>query len=242
MLKNSLMKNVGLGFILSTTSLFCAQSHATIIASFDTGIDVDISSTISQNELETFLFEEFVFLQGSASGDNSGSADSGVILLGANDIGTVSAAANGQVDGIGGFVQSSWEADGYFYLENNTGSGMSVDVTFDISWYADIFTSGPDEDAYATAGVFITDKSDDVVFEDWIELDSFIDGFGAFSASDNFIVNFNFELADDDFQEYFLIVDSFGYAENIQQVPEPSGILLAGLALLFAVRKYKISA
>jgi len=238
--KKRLMKKVGLGLLLSTFSLLCTQSQASIIGSFDTGVDVEISSTVSNNEFETYLFYELVDVEGSASGDNSGSSFSNVVL-GANETGTISAAANGQVDGIGGFVQSSWETDGFFYLENNTGSNISVDVTVDITWFATIFTSSSDEEAYATAGVFIEDSSGARVFEDWIELDSLIQGPGTFGVSDSFAVNFIFDLAVCDFQEYFLVVDSFGFAESLQQVPEPSSLLLIGLPLLFAIRKRKIN-
>jgi hypothetical protein len=238
-LKKGLAKKMGLGLLLSTFSLFCTQSQATIIGNFDTGVDVKISSTVSNNEFGTELFDEFVYVEGSASGDNSGSGYSDVIL-GANETGTISAAANGQVDGIGGFVQSSWETDGYFYFENNTGSIISVDVTFDITWFANIFTFSSDEEVYATAGVFIEDSSGAMVFENWIELDSLIQGPGTFGVSDSFDVNFTFDLADGDSEEYALIVDSFGFAENLQQIPEPSGVILFGLTLLFTIQKRKM--
>lgn len=238
--KQRLARKMGLGLLLSTLSLFCTQSQATIIGSTDTGVDVEISSTVSVNQFGTDLFDELVYVEGSASGNNSGS-DFSDFSLGANETGTVSAAANGQLDGIGGFVQISWETDGFFNFGNNTGSNISVDVTFDITWFANIFTSSSDEEVYATAGFFIKNSSGERVFEDWIELDSLIEGPGTFGVSDSFAVNFIFDLADGDSEEYFLIVDSFGFAENLQQVPEPSSLLLVGLALLFAIRKRKIS-
>ncbi|WP_198556377.1 hypothetical protein [Glaciecola sp. 33A] len=37
------------------------------------------------------------------------------------------------LDGIGGFVQSSWETDVFSIIENNTGLNISVDVTVDIT-------------------------------------------------------------------------------------------------------------
>jgi hypothetical protein len=240
-LKQSMLKKVGLALLLSSVSIFGSQSQATIIGSFDTGVDVDISSTVSENEFGTDLFEELVYVEGNASGNNSGS-DFSNLILGANETGTVSAAADGQVEGLAGFVQSSWETDGFFYFENNTGSNISVDVTFDITWFANIFTSSIDEEAYATAGVFIEDSFGNSVFQDWIELDSLIEGPGAFAISDSFAVNFNFNLAVGDYEAYYLIIDSFGFAENLQQVPEPAGLLTAGLVLLFAIRKRKMMA
>lgn len=240
-LKQQSVQKMGLGLLLSTFSLFCTQSQATIIGSFDTGIDVEVSSTVSNNEFGTDLFDELVYVEGNASGGNSGS-DFSDLILGANETGTVSAAANGQLDGIGSFVQSSWETLGYFYFENNTGSDISVDVNFDISWFANIFTSSSNEEVYATAGFFIEDSYGDMVYADWIEVDSLIEGPGTFGVSDSFRVNFNFILADGDYEEYYLIADSFGFAENLQQVPEPSGLLLVGLTVLYMSRKGKMSA
>ena len=240
MVKQGLVKKVGLALLLSNISIFCSQSQASIIGSFDAGVDVGVSSTVSENEFGTDLFAELVYVEGNSSGNNSGSDYSGLMNLGANETGTMSAAADGQVNGLGGFVQSSWETDGFFYFENNTGSDISVSVTFDISWFANIFTSSANEEAYATAGFFIEDSLGDMVFEDWIELDSLLEGPGAFGISDSFAVNFNFVLADGDYEEYFLIADSFGFAENLQQVPEPAGLVSAGLVLLFVMRQRKI--
>jgi hypothetical protein len=45
------------------------------------------------------------------------------------------AAANGQVESIGGFVHNVWETDGSFYYKNNTGSNISVNVTFNATWF-----------------------------------------------------------------------------------------------------------
>ena len=237
-LKQRIITTLKLVLLIPTMSMFSSQSQAAVIGNFDTGVDVDISSSVAQNEFGTDLFEELVFILGSASGSNSGSSFSDQ-LLGANEVGTVSAAASGLVNSGGGFVQSSWETDGYFYFENNTGTDITVDVTFDISWFANIFTSSNDEEVYATAGVFIENWEGDSVFAEWIELDSLIQGPGAFSVSDSFSVNFSFVLADGDFEEYALIVDSFGFAESVQQVPEPVGIVCAGFVFLFAFRERK---
>lgn len=241
MLKETLVKKLGLGLVLSSLSLLCAQTQGAIITSFDTGVDVEVSSTFSVNEFETEFFDSHVFVDGSASGDASGSDDFGPVILGSDELGIVSAAADGQVNGMGGFVQSYWETDGYLFFENNTGSDISVNVLFDITWFAEIFTASSDEEAYATAGFFIEDSFGDMVFADFIELDSLIKGPGTFSDSDFFQVNFNFVLADGDFEEYFFIADSYGFAESPQAVPEPKGLLLAGLVLLFAFRKRKLS-
>jgi hypothetical protein len=242
MLKEILVKKVVLGLVWSSLSLFCFQTQgAIIITSFDTGVDVEISSTFSVNEFETAFFDSYIFVDGNASGDVSGSDDFGPVNLGSDEVGIVSAAADGQVDGIGGFVQSYWETDGYFFFENNTGSNISVDVLFDITWFAEIFTSSSDEEAYATAGFFIENSISDMVFEDYIELDSLIEGPGTFSDSDSFEVNFNVVLADGAYEEYYFIADSFGFAESPQAVSEPKGLLLGGLVLLFTLRKRKLS-
>lgn len=40
----------------------------------------------------------------------------------------------------------------------------------------------------------------------------------------------------------FLTADSFSFAENTEQVPEPSHLYLEGLALFFAIRKHNFFA
>lgn len=109
------------------------------------------------------------------------------------------------LDGIGGFVQSSWETDVFSIIENNTGLNISVDVTVDITQFANIFTSSSDEEVYAIAGVFIRNSLGERFFEDWIELDSLIKGPVTFGVSDSFAVNFIFDLANGYSEEYSLI-------------------------------------
>ena len=54
-------------------------------------------------------------------------------------------------------------------------------------------------------------------FSDFIERDSLIEGPGTFEFSDAFVLELSLTVADGDFEEYFLIVDAFGFAEEAQQ-------------------------
>jgi hypothetical protein len=76
---------------------------------------------------------------------------------------------------------------------------------------------------------------------DSIEFNSLIEGSGTFDFSESFSFDMSVNLANGKYEEYYLAVDTVGYAESIL-VPEPSGFFLAGPALLFAVRKRKLSA
>jgi hypothetical protein len=241
MIKPLLIKKVGFVLFLTSISLFCAQTQAAIISSFNSGVDVGISATFSENIFDTALVFSDAYTEGSSVSDSSGSGNSGPNYLSSNEVGTVSAAASGQVESIAGFASSEWTTTGFFYFENTTGVDVDVDVTFDVSWFTNIFTTSAADEAYATAGVYIEDSFGDTVFYDFIELDSLIEGPGLFSSSDDFTLNLNLTIADGDYEEYFLYVDSFGFAEEAQHVvPEPSGIFFAGLALLIASRRRKI--
>jgi hypothetical protein len=236
MLNKLLIRKSAIGLILSSLTLFCSQSQSAIIASFDTGVDVDISSTFISNQLYTESFDSDVYIEGNASGNASGS-DFGSLALGSNEVGTVSAAANGEVNGIGGLAVGLWNSDGYFSFENNTGSDVIIDVTFDIMWFASIFTSSFGDEAVAYASLYIENLNQDIIFEDVIEFDSLIEGPGTFDFSESFSFSLSITLAAGEYEEYYLAVDTGGFAEN---VPEPIGLLLSGIVLLFALSKRKL--
>jgi hypothetical protein len=244
MLKALLSKTARFGIFLTSISLFCAQTQGAIIASFGTGVDVDITSSFAGNELDTELCCSNEFTIGSAS--NSSASGTGSIssteYLNAGQTGKVSAAASGSVDDTtGGYAESEWNTFGYFYIENATGSEITGNVTFDVSWFANIYTATANEEAYATAGVYIEDYDENIVFSDFIELDSSIEGPGAFSAPDMFSFTLDLTLAAGDFEEYSLNLDAFGFAADAQHVPEPSGLFLTGLVLMAVARKRKVS-
>ena len=239
MLKKIFVKKIRLGLILTSLSLFCVQTQAAIIASFDSGVNVNVSSTYSENVFKTGLFDSDLFLEGYASGDASGSDDSAAVVLDSNGVASVRAAADGTVSGIESLAVGIWSTDGYFYFENNTGSDVTIDVTFDISWFARIFTSSFNEEAVAYASIYIENWDEDIIFYQTIDVDSLFDGPGAFDFSDYSSLDLSVTLADVEFEQYFMAVDSGGFAVN---VPEPSGLLLAGLVLMIAVRKRKRSA
>jgi hypothetical protein len=56
MFKKWLVKRMSFGLVLSSLCLFYAQTQAAIITIFDSGVDVEISSTFSDNLFETVLF------------------------------------------------------------------------------------------------------------------------------------------------------------------------------------------
>jgi hypothetical protein len=247
MLKALLSKTARFGIFLTSINLFCAQTQGAIIASFDAGYDVDITSSFAGNELFTELFYDNEFTIGGASTSSVGTGNSAgaTELLAAGETGTVSAAASGSVDdATGGYASSDWDTFGYFYFENTTGSEISGEVTFDVSLFANIFTATANEEAFATAGVDIEDSYGDIVFEDFIELDSLIEGPGAFSIEpETFSFTLELTLAAYDFEEYILNVDAFGFGADAQHlhVPEPSGLFLTGLVLMAVARKRKVS-
>ncbi|MFT7266572.1 MAG: hypothetical protein ACI9A2_004667 [Halioglobus sp.] len=245
MLRALLSKTARFGIFLTSLSLFCAQTQGAIIASFDTGVDVDITSSFAGNELYTELCCSEEFTIGSAStssASGTGSSGGDTEFLDADATGRISAAASGSVDdATGGFARSDWDTVGYFYFENTTSSAITGSVTFNVSWFANIFTATANEEAYATAGVYIEDYDENIVFSNFIELDSLIDGPGDFSTTDTFSFTLDLTLAADDFEEYFLNVDAFGFADDAQGVPEPSGLFLTGLVLMAVVRKRKVS-
>jgi hypothetical protein len=239
MIKTMLVRKLGLGILMASVSLFCAQSQAAIIASYAAGADLKVSATSSDNEFFTELFFTDIFLNGLATGDASGSGDSAVVTLGAGEFGAVSAAAEGEAD-VGGFTESRWDTDAYFFFENPTDADLTVDFTFDISWFASIFTTSADEEAYATAGVYIEDSFGEIVFADFIEVDSLDYGVGTWDERASFSFDISVTIAAFDYEEFFLNVDAFGFA-GVLPVPEPSSVFLAGLAFMFAVRKRHLS-
>lgn len=240
MFKKMLVKKVALGLIVCGVSLFSVQSQAAVIASFDAKVDIEVSSTFVTTEFETELCCNDVYVEGSASGEASGSGDAGPVTLGAGEIGTLNALASGEVTGLGGYVDSVWSTFGSLFIDNSSGtSSITGDVFFDISWSASIFTDSLYSEALAGAWIYIENSYDNIIFDDYIEFDSLLDGPGAFGATQMFSVNVtDVTIAAGDYEEYYITIA----AEGLANVPEPGGVLLAGLALLLAVRKRKMSA
>ena len=234
-----LIKKISVGLIACAASLFSALSQGAIISSFDTEVNVEVSSTFVTSEFSTFLCCSGVYLEGSALGDASGTGDTGPVTLEAEEFTTLNAAANGAVTGLGDYVDSVWATDSYLFIDNEFGAdSITGNVTFDISLSASIFTDSLHSDAYAGAYVYIDNRYGDIIFDDYIEFDSLWDGPGVFSASQMFNVNLRDVIIDaGGFEEYYIQITATGFAD----VPEPGGVLLAGLALLFALRKRKMS-
>jgi MYXO-CTERM domain-containing protein len=238
MLNKMLIKKISVGLIACAASLFSVLSQGAIISSFDTEVNVEVSSTFENAEFETILCCNEVYEEGSASGSASGTGDGGPVTLGAGDIGVLNAVANGQVTGLGGYVDSAWASVAYLLIENNTSLDITGDVSFDIFLSANIFNDRPYSEAYSGAYLYIENFAFDVIFDDYIEFDSFFDGTGELGTQDSFTIKVdNLTIGAGDFERYYIQIAAEGFAD----VPEPGGVLLAGLALLFALRKRKMS-
>jgi hypothetical protein len=59
-------------------------------------------------------------------------------------------------------------------------------MTCDISWSANILTNSLYSDAYAGAYLYIENAAFDVIFDEFIEFDSFFEGSGTFGLDDTF--------------------------------------------------------
>lgn len=246
MLKQIIMRKVAIGLIVCGASLFSVHCQSAIIASYDAGVDIGISSTFLTSEFETEFYDADLFVEGSASGDTSGSGDSITGILGAGEIASIGATADGAVTGGDGFAGSYWEVDGYFYIDNEIGLDSIIgDVSFDISWFANIFTDTGDEEAVAGVEVYIEDSYENIIFDDFIGFDNLVDGISAFSFADMFTVDvMGLTIAAGDYEEYYLEISVGGFAESVRaaiDVPEPAGVFLAGLTLLIIARKRKMS-
>ncbi|MFT6895878.1 MAG: hypothetical protein ACJA13_000275 [Paraglaciecola sp.] len=239
MFKKMLVRKFGLGLIVCGVSLFSAQSQGAVIASFDAQVNVEVSSTFLSNEFETVLCCGGVYLEGNASGDASGTGDTAPVASGPGVVGTLSAAANGEVTGLGDYVDGLWATDGYLLIDNESGANpITGDVTFDIFLSANIFTDSLHSEAYAGAFIYIENSFSDVIFREFIAFDSYFDGPGQLGAQDTWAVNItDLTIAARDFETYYIAIQAIGFAE----VPEPGGVFLAGLALLLAVRNRRTS-
>jgi hypothetical protein len=239
MFKKMQVKKVGLGLLLFGVSLLSTVSQGAVIASFDTQVNVGVSSTFTTSEFTTELWDYCSCLDGSASGDATGTGDTGPVTLGSGDIGTLNAATYGEVTGVGSYIDGLWATDGYLFIDNTNGANpITGDVAFDISLSASIFTDNLYSEAYAGAFIYIENFIGDLVFGDFIEFDSFFEGPGTFGLDDTFTINVtDLTIAAGEFEQYHIAIDATGFAE----VPEPGGVFLAGLLLLLAVRKRRTS-
>jgi hypothetical protein len=238
MLNKMLIKKVSVGLIACAASLFSALSQGAIISSFDTKVNVEVSSTFVTSEFSTFLCCNEVYEEGSASGNAIGTGNGGPVTLGAGDIGVLNAVANGQVTGLGGYVYSSWSSDAYLSIENTTNSAITGDVSFDIFLSVSIFSDSFYSEAFSGAYLYIENLAEDVIFDDYIEFDSFYDGTGELGP---FVLStldvYNITIGANSSEVYSIEL----FAEGFASVSEPGGVLLVGFALLFALRKRKMS-
>lgn len=239
MFKYLQVKKAGLILLLSSIGLFSGLVNGAIIASFDTQVDISISSTFSNNYFESILIDNEILTNGNASGFASGSGDLDPINLASGESATLSATVRGEVD-TGGFATSSWSTDGYFVIDNSLSATPTVgDVLIDISWLTSIFTtSATDDDVFASFTISIESINGDIIFDKIFELNSLFEGPGLFEYLDTTTINIdNLTVANNMIEEYYIQVDAFGVAANYAEVPAPSGLFIASLALLFLYRR-----
>lgn len=234
------MNKLKVAALIAGACLFSNISHAAVISSYEAGLNIDISSQADYIEFETVLFDSFFDFSGSATGSTGGSGDSGVVFPATGDTNTLSASTFGQVTDAGDFIEGAWYMDGYFYAENNTGN--DIDITIDISWFANIFTDSVDEDASAVASIIIEDGSLNTIVDDFISFDSFFEGVGEFGTGNPFSwQTITLTVADGDFEELFIYADVDGFAESFRAplvVSEPGSLLLASLGFVLLFRRH----
>ena len=239
----TIAKSIGLSVFALSIAFISSLSQAAIIASYDARIDVDISSTFNDNTIETAFIDSYVDSTANASGSASGTGDSGPDSLAV--ISNMNAFASGLINDDAGFVDSAWLSDGYFTIDNLTNDVIIGDVFFNISWLFNIFTDSVDEEAYASAIIYIEDGSGNVVADFVYDLDSLIEGQGTFTSSDSELFTLsNISIAAGGFAEFIIEIDAYGYAEStrtVQVVSEPSNILIACMVFIMLIRQRKLN-
>ena len=239
-----IVKRIGLATFVLSIALLSGLSQAAIIASYDARIDLDISSTFDDNTIETAFFDSLVDGTANTSGSASGTGDSGPAPLAANTTSNMNAFANGLINDGVGFVESLWAFDGYFTIDNLTNDVITGDVSFNLSWLFNVFTDSLAEEAYASVLIYIEDGDENIVVDSVYDLDSLIEGAGAFTLAEGELITVdNISIDVDGFAEFIIEIDAYGFAESTRQIPsvsEPSHILMASLAMFLLIRQRKL--
>jgi hypothetical protein len=228
------------GFII-TLSLNASVS-ATIISSYDAGAEVTISTDFDIFDLETALFDEF-----EDGGTASGTGD-GIFDLSAGSSTTVSAFASGEIVSHPADIGSYHLADALFFFDNSTSADITGTATFDLSFFASIFTDTLDESAFAFSSVFIDFEHVNVdgltidsgtIFDSFFDFDSSFEGVGTFG--DTFAtlppIEKELTIGAGDSVSFYLEVDADGGAGSTRAappttVPEPSTLVIFALSIM----------
>ncbi|NQY49341.1 MAG: PEP-CTERM sorting domain-containing protein [Colwellia sp.] len=247
-----MFKNLSAGLIFVAALITSPISMATLIASFDAGTELSISSSFASSEFESFFDDDFLDIMGLASGSVSGSGD-GSSTLSAEELVMLSAFADGSVTGTPGSVEGFYLSSGELIIENTGGETLAGEVFFDISMVAAIFTETGDEWSNAFSmlviGFEIYDDlgelvDEDILFDEFIEFDSSFEGTGDFS--DSIIDSLTEEVSLDSGESiiYYFELDASGFADTVREpsltIPEPSILVLFSLTIMALVaRRYK---
>tara|TARA_R110001583_G_C5658391_1_gene409417 strand:- start:667 stop:1431 length:765 start_codon:yes stop_codon:yes gene_type:complete len=228
------------------TFTLSATASATIISSYDAGAEVTISADFDIIGLETFLDLEDVFEDGG-TGSASGSGDATLDLT-AGDSTTVSAFASGEIESHPAYVESTYLSSAEFLFDNATAGDITGTVTFDLSYFASIFTDSLEEFALAYSSIVIGFEHEDdsgalvgegFIFDEFFEFDSEVDGVGSAGSTipTTASVDKMLTIGAGHSVLFYVEIDAAGAAESIRAslpttVPEPSTLAIFALALM----------
>ncbi|SEK88508.1 PEP-CTERM protein-sorting domain-containing protein [Colwellia chukchiensis] len=239
-----MFKNIAIAIIVMFAISSSPFSKAAIISSFDVDTELTILSDFATSEFDAYFDGEFLDIAGLATGGVSGSGDFSSTLAALEAV-VLSAYAEGAVTGSPGSVDGFYLSSGELFIENTGASILTGEVSFDIAMFASIFTDTVDEMALAFSGLFISYEiydgvgnlvTEDILFDDFIEFDSSLDGTGGFNNSVSSLLTNNVRLAADESILYYFELDAFGFADTLRapttSVPEPSTLVIFALGLV----------
>jgi len=247
-----MFKNIATGVIFIFALMSSPLSTAAIISSFDADTELTIWSDFSSSEFDAFFDGDFLDIAGLATGTVSGTGDGGSTLAALETV-VLSAFADGSVTGSPGSVDGLYLSSGELFIENTGASTLIGEVSFDFSMFASIFTDTVDEMALAFSGLVIGYEIyddvgnlafDDILFDDFIEFDSSLDGTGDFNDSISALLTNGVSLEANESILYYFELDAAGFADTVRgpttSVPEPSTLAILALGLIaFTIRRIK---
>jgi len=247
MTQRSLRRRAGITALLSAgllgSPLIAHTAGAGLIASFEASgtVDVGLSATATVPAGVTVDYDASVFSRDASHDGALSSASSDPLAEVFGDATFQSHADTGQAGarreaGVPtGLADASSSTDGYITVSNN--SGAPVDLTFD--WAVDalvktaLTTLGGPFDASASAFFMVT-----IATLNGTVLDTGINAVLADSESDSLFDSgqFTVSIADGDFEEISILVESGGTASAVP-VPPTLALLPFGLAIVRATRR-----
>lgn len=245
-----MFRNVVVRFALFLVLVVNPVAQAAIISSFDADSTLTISADFDMVDLETYLDDDMLIIDGAASGATSGSGDD-FFDLASGDSTTLSAFADGAVTGSPGSVFGEYLSSGGFFFENMGSSTFVGEITFAFELFASILTDSGDEFSIAyssiVAGFDKADSSgallltDEIIIDEFIEFESDIDGLGPFSDAITGSFTSSFSLGTGESISYFFELDASGFTETSRAatVSEPITLAIFAMAMMgFGIRRF----